>query len=63
VCVDVSTGTVIVPGASEANFANVNTPLRHICQLKAGLHYGNHRSKLMHFESQEILSMFKKALA
>jgi hypothetical protein len=31
--------------------------------LKAGLHYGDYLSKLVHFETQKIFSMFKKALA
>jgi hypothetical protein len=31
--------------------------------FKAGLHYGDYRSKLVHFDAQEIFSMFKKALA
>ncbi len=28
--------------------------------LKAGLHYSNYRSKLVHFEAQKIFSMLKK---
>jgi hypothetical protein len=32
-------------------------------QVKAGLHYGNYCTKLVHFEAQKIFSMFKKALA
>jgi len=31
--------------------------------LKAGLHYGDYRSKLVHFEEQKIFFMVKKDLA
>jgi hypothetical protein len=31
--------------------------------LKVGLHYGDYRSKLVHFDAQKIFSMFEKALA
>jgi hypothetical protein len=30
---------------------------------KAGLHFGDYHSKLLHFESQKIFSMFKKGLS
>jgi hypothetical protein len=31
--------------------------------VKAGLHYSDYRSKLVHFEAQKIFHMLKKALA
>ncbi len=31
--------------------------------LKFGLHHGDYRSKLVHFDAQKIFSMFIKALA
>jgi hypothetical protein len=42
--------------AGEKNFSLLG-PL-----IMAGSHYGNYRSKLVHFEAQ-IFSMFKKAVA
>ncbi len=34
-----------------------------LVQLKAGLHYGDYRSKLVHFNHKKIFSMFKKGQA
>jgi hypothetical protein len=36
------------------NFANVNTA------LKADLHYGDYRSRLVHFEAQKYIFYVKK---
>jgi hypothetical protein len=32
-------------------------------KLKADLHYGDYRSKLVHLDAQKLFSLLKKALA
>jgi hypothetical protein len=42
--------------------AKLASEIGRVNELKAGLHYGDYRCKLVHFEAQKH-SLFKKALA
>jgi hypothetical protein len=42
-------------------FYRMLVDLQHVLMIiKADLHYGDYRSKLVHFEAQKIFSMFQK---
>jgi hypothetical protein len=45
------------------NVFQVTAVIKLFTAVKAGLHYGDYHSRLVHFEAQKIFSTLKKALA